>query len=56
MRVHRATPMANVNLCQHLLLLVVIPNQSDTASYQSGEMLEEINRTEADMTNTAELQ
>jgi hypothetical protein len=48
--------MAKVTLCQQLLLLVVIPEQSDGATYQSGELLEEIDRTEADMTNTTKLQ
>jgi hypothetical protein len=53
---HRTTPMVRVTLCLQLLLLVFIPKQSDAAPYQSSELLGEIDRSEADMANTTELQ
>ena len=46
--------MARLILWLQLLLLVLILKQSDAASYQSGELQEEISSSEEDMTNTTQ--
>jgi hypothetical protein len=53
--VRRTTKMARVTFWLELLLVVLILKQSDAAAYQSGELQEEIDRSEEDMTNTTEL-
>jgi len=53
--VHRTTQMARVTFWLQLVLLVLILKQSDAAAYESGELQEEIDPSEEDMTNTTEL-
>jgi hypothetical protein len=47
--------MVRVTFWLQLLLLVLILKQSDAAAYRSGELQDEMESTEEDMTNTTEL-